>query len=66
MYGELIKRAREAKGWTPAELAQHMQFPRQRIYEIERSEHLSTKTLNLVADAMGTSVEDIITKKVVA
>lgn len=63
MYGAMIMAAREKAGLKPSELAARMNCSRQRIYEIERSEHLNTKTIQDAAEALGITFSELISSE---
>lgn len=59
--GQLIKKARNAAGMTQSQLAEKLKIPYQSISQWERdARNPRYETLEKIADALGTSVEDMI------
>jgi transcriptional regulator with XRE-family HTH domain len=57
--GEVIRAARETRGWTPDDLADRARLSRQGLIKIEqgRTKEPRRSTLEGIADALGMSVE---------
>lgn len=57
--GKLIKKFRDEKGWTQAQLSEKAGLPQSHICRLERAEHSAThKTLTKLAAALGKEVSD--------
>lgn len=63
-FGKKIKSLRESKGWSQGTLAQRSDLAQSTISTLEiRTKHPNAQILQQVANALGTTVEDLLTEK---
>lgn len=63
-FGKKIKSLREEKGWSQGALARKSNLAQSTISTLEiRTKHPNAQILHQVADALGTTVEDLLNDK---
>src|SRR5262245_22547008 len=61
--GEQIQRLRRDKGWTQKQLADEVGFAKKTVERLENGEPTRRQTLQVVADALGVRVEDLLVRE---
>ena len=59
MIGQRIAECRREMGLSQSRLAEMLGWPRQRIHVIERAESLNTRTVQVLASALGVSISEL-------